>query len=67
VRPILVGIALFFVGMIGWVVFKILSNIKIGIVYFDFEYLTLMFQFIAILSIPIALAFEILLAVTKKE
>ncbi len=67
-RPILVGITLFFVGMIGWMTFKILGSIRIGyFCYFSFPFITEMFKFIAVLSIPISLMFEILLALMKRE
>ncbi len=66
-RPVFVGIALFFVGMIGWITFKILGSIRIGdFCYFSFPFITEMFKFIAILSIPISLAFEILMVLFKK-
>ena len=67
-RPILVGITLFFVGMIGWVTFKILGNIRIGhLCCFSFPFITEMFKFIAVLSIPVSLMFEILMALMKRE
>ena len=68
-RPIVFGVILFFVGMVGWATFDILDRI-ITIEYFGslrFPFLIDMFKFIALLSLPIALALEVLLHLLGKR
>ncbi len=69
-RPIVFGVILFFVGMVGWATFDILDRIIITIEYFGslkFPFLIEMFKFIALLSLPIALALEVLLHLLGKR
>lgn len=69
-RPIVFGVILFFVGMVGWATFDILDRIIITIEYFGslkFPFLIEMFKFIALLSLPIALALEVLLLLLGKR
>jgi len=67
-RPIFFGVILFFVGMIGWATFDILSRISIGFLgSLKFPFLIEMFKFLALLSLPIALTLEILLLLFGKR
>ncbi len=67
-RPIIFGVILFFVGMIGWMTFDILSRIPIGFVgSLKFPFLIEVFKFTTFLSIPIALILEILLLLFGKR
>ncbi len=68
VRPLIVGVAMFLVGLIGWFTFYTLSKITVVFIgNLNFMFLAVMFKFIAILSLPIALATEILLLLLKGE
>lgn len=67
-RPIFFGVVLFFVGMIGWATFEILSKITIGFIgSLKFPFLIEMFKILAILSLPVALCLEILLQIFGRK
>ncbi len=67
-RPIIFGVILFFVGMIGWTTFDILSRISIEFIgNLGFPFLIEMFKLMSILSLPIALILEILLLLFGKR
>ncbi len=66
-RPVIVGIVLFFIGIIGWTTFYVLSRILNAITGITFPFLTRMFEFITILSLPIAMIAEILLLLLGRK
>ncbi len=67
-RPIVFGVILFFVGMVGWATFDILGKITVEYLgSLKFPFLIEMFKFIALLSLPIALTLEILLLLLGKR